>query len=298
MAVVSQCQIGGFVMSTYRPERLEFNKPTCKGVVVFGHGLAQHGEAFLGPPSYSDALRALADQGYLVLAYSLPGHGSAPGQRGHFTRPQFLAAVEGCVTEARRRNETMSPIYFVGWSLSGQLMLKEFDTLAHHFDALCLHFAAPQEAIFKAVARGGTARWGRLVAGSISWLGGLPLIGRLGLPIALVFKYKRVLTPEDIEALKGNKRAVKTLTLATWRYIMSPLPSRLNPYSGRIVLLVPEHDALPWDALEATRQMLPAAAEPRTLLLRGGGHSMIRDQWATWAQALGEQLARFKADKR
>jgi alpha-beta hydrolase superfamily lysophospholipase len=89
----------------------------AKGVVVLVHGLAEHSGRYTHVGEYLAAL------GWVVHAFDYRGHGKSPGRRVHVDRFEDFLDDTAVVVEAARRRHPGLPIFLVGHSLGGLIVL-------------------------------------------------------------------------------------------------------------------------------------------------------------------------------
>ena len=100
-------------MASPAPAHLRLvSAPRPRGRVVWVHGFAEHGGR------YGHVQDALAQAGYGSLAFDLPGHGHAPGERGHIERfDDYLAALDPMIERAADLGP--GPLALMGHSFGG-----------------------------------------------------------------------------------------------------------------------------------------------------------------------------------
>lgn len=100
-----------------------------KGVAVVYHGFGAHSQY----PTVRYASNLMANNGFLVYALDLPGHGMSPGARGYLTGVSDL--IEGGVALAKHANSDASnsrgdlPLFLLGSSMGGAIALKVAENL-------------------------------------------------------------------------------------------------------------------------------------------------------------------------
>jgi len=88
------------------------------GAVVLLHGLTD------SPYSLRHLAQRYRDEGYVVVAVRLPGHGTVPSGLAAVEWEQWTAATRLAVREARRRAGPSTPLHVVGFSNGGALAMK------------------------------------------------------------------------------------------------------------------------------------------------------------------------------
>ncbi|HSI39865.1 MAG TPA: alpha/beta hydrolase [Xanthobacteraceae bacterium] len=89
-----------------------------KGAVVLLHGLTD------SPYSLRHVARRYVDDGFVVVAIRLPGHGTVPAGLTAVSWEDWMAATRLAVREARIRAGAGKPLHVVGFSNGGALALK------------------------------------------------------------------------------------------------------------------------------------------------------------------------------
>jgi alpha-beta hydrolase superfamily lysophospholipase len=98
--------------------------PRARGLVIITHGLGEHSEC------YHPLARALSDDGWMVWAWDLRGHGRSEGKRGYARHvDDFVADLKGLHTLAREQHPDLDPVLF-GHSLGGLITLRALQTYA------------------------------------------------------------------------------------------------------------------------------------------------------------------------
>lgn len=87
------------------------------GAAVFLHGLTD------SPYSSRHIAQRYRDQGYVVVAIRIPGHGTVPGGLTGVGWEDWLAAARLAVREARRLGGPAVPLHVIGYSNGGALAL-------------------------------------------------------------------------------------------------------------------------------------------------------------------------------
>lgn len=108
---------GGFSTDWNRSYVLEpMGSP--KGAVVLLHGLTD------SPYSLRHIARLYVQQGFVVVAIRLPGHGTVPAGLTNVRWEDWMAATRLAVREAKRRVSAAAPLHIVGFSNGGALAVK------------------------------------------------------------------------------------------------------------------------------------------------------------------------------
>ncbi|MFD1956429.1 alpha/beta hydrolase [Paenibacillus thailandensis] len=87
-----------------------------KGLVCLLHGMGEHGER------YSHLAKALAEDGFAVIAPDQRGHGRTPGKRGHIPPYAAMDDAETVLREAMDRHPFV-PAFLYGHSMGGNIAL-------------------------------------------------------------------------------------------------------------------------------------------------------------------------------
>lgn len=90
---------------------------SLKGVVVLVHGLGEHSGR------YRSVVRGLTSAGYAVFAFDNQGHGKSEGQRGHINRWQDYRNNTQIFLRLVRQQEPTAPLFLMGHSLGGLIVL-------------------------------------------------------------------------------------------------------------------------------------------------------------------------------
>ncbi len=107
------CAADGERLAVYRWEP----PGDAKAVLALIHGLGEHGGR------YEHLARFLNDQGFLVLALDLRGHGRSPGARGNIPGYDVILTDIGLfVSDTARLNQNL-PIFLYGHSMGGGMVL-------------------------------------------------------------------------------------------------------------------------------------------------------------------------------
>lgn len=94
---------------------LHWRAPTPRGRVLIVHGYGEHARR------HDEIATALAAAGFSTWAGNLPGHGNAPGKRGHIRRwEDYLDAVESWWSELPA---SPPPFFLLGHSVGGLIAL-------------------------------------------------------------------------------------------------------------------------------------------------------------------------------
>lgn len=90
-----------------------------RGTVLVVHGLGEHSGR------YEDLARSLCAKGFGVHALDVRGHGRSEGSRGHVRRfEQLIQDLDRLRRVVRGRGRTPRPLFLVGHSLGGLLVLR------------------------------------------------------------------------------------------------------------------------------------------------------------------------------
>lgn len=84
-----------------------------KGWVVVVHGLGEH----IG--RYEKLIDGLAERGYAVLGFDLPGHGRSPGKRGHTSIEEVISVINDLT-----RENNIEKFHIFGHSLGGLISIR------------------------------------------------------------------------------------------------------------------------------------------------------------------------------
>ncbi|MGB3293230.1 MAG: lysophospholipase [Phormidesmis sp.] len=108
---------------------------TVKGVLVLVHGLGEHSGR------YCAVVEALTAAGYAVFAFDNQGHGRSEGQRGHINSWQDYRGNAQAFLQRVRQQEPTAPLFLMGHSLGGLIVLDYVLRCAHApaFKALNVH---------------------------------------------------------------------------------------------------------------------------------------------------------------
>ncbi len=88
-----------------------------KPVLLFVHGLGEHSGRYLNPVNF------FSQRGYTIYAYDHRGHGRSSGHRAYAERfARFVGDLERVITFVKRQ-EGNKPIFLVGHSFGGQVVL-------------------------------------------------------------------------------------------------------------------------------------------------------------------------------
>lgn len=116
-----------------------------RGIFVITHGLAEHSEC------YHPLAKVLADDGWLVYAWDMRGHGRSEGKRGYVRHLDDYVADLGrlhALVSARHPNQNL---LFFGHSMGGLVTLRFLETNPVEFAALCL--SSPEMGLSMAVPK-------------------------------------------------------------------------------------------------------------------------------------------------
>ena len=97
------------------------------GVLVSVHGIGDHSGLYPMIPGY------LVPRGWAVHMFDLRGNGRSPGRRGYIRRWSDLRGDLGCFLDIVRREESGRPLFLLGNSLGGLIVL---DYALHHPEGL------------------------------------------------------------------------------------------------------------------------------------------------------------------
>ncbi|MBX3021718.1 MAG: lysophospholipase [Bdellovibrionales bacterium] len=110
---------------TWTPENV-------RGTFILTHGLAEHSEC------YHPLAKALADDGWLVYAWDMRGHGRSEGKRGYVrSLSQFIDDLEVFHKLVRTKHPQLNTVFF-GHSLGGLITTRYLETRRPEYSALCL----------------------------------------------------------------------------------------------------------------------------------------------------------------
>ena len=110
---------------TWTPEKI-------RGVLLLTHGLAEHSEC------YHNLARTLSDDGWLVYAWDMRGHGRSEGKRGYVANISNFVDDLGNfhkLVAAKHPNENL---VFFGHSLGGLVTMRFLETRKVDYAALAL----------------------------------------------------------------------------------------------------------------------------------------------------------------
>lgn len=99
------------------PGRLWFDREPPRAVIIVVHGLGDHSGRY--EPFATHAVAA----NVAVLAFDLPGHGLAPGRRGHVERYSDLIADIHAVRASVAKRFPAVPQFLLGHSMGGNLAI-------------------------------------------------------------------------------------------------------------------------------------------------------------------------------
>lgn len=88
-----------------------------KGVLALVHGLGEHSGR------YCEVVKGLTAAGYAVFGFDNQGHGKSEGQRGHITRWQDYRNNTATFLQLVRQQEPTAPLFLMGHSLGGLMVL-------------------------------------------------------------------------------------------------------------------------------------------------------------------------------
>ena len=96
-----------------------------KGILVVIHGLGEHSGR------YCAVVEAVTAAGYAVFAFDNQGHGRSEGQRGHINRWQDYRDNAQAFLQMVRQQEPAAPLFLMGHSLGGLIVLDYVLRCAH-----------------------------------------------------------------------------------------------------------------------------------------------------------------------
>ena len=97
---------------TWRPEE------GTRAVLVVVHGFGEHSGR------YTNVVDSLVPGGFAVYSFDLRGHGRSPGQRGHINAWAEYREDLRAFLQWVRSHEPKSPIFLMGYSLGGLIVLE------------------------------------------------------------------------------------------------------------------------------------------------------------------------------
>ena len=108
---------------------------SVRGVLIITHGLAEHSEC------YHPLAKSLCDDGWMVYAWDMRGHGRSEGKRGYSAgiKP-FINDLELFVRKVRSRHKDQNLLLF-GHSLGGMVTLRLMESAK--IDCAALVLSAP-----------------------------------------------------------------------------------------------------------------------------------------------------------
>lgn len=123
-----------FYQSWYPAAPEATSKTTAvQGVLVLVHGLGEHSGR------YCAVIQALTAAGYAVFAFDNQGHGKSEGQRGHIDSWQNYRDNTGAFLQLVRQQEPTAPLFLMGHSLGGLIVLDWVLQKAHAADFQALN---------------------------------------------------------------------------------------------------------------------------------------------------------------
>jgi acylglycerol lipase len=214
--------------------------------------------------------QALADAGFLVLAFDQRGYGRSAGEPGRTSVERAVEDIVAAAGELREAAGPHAPLGIVGHSLGGAYALAALartdlfaaGVVAHPVDRLFDELSPLEKAGYHAIGR--VAEW-RLRRGRP--------------PGTIPYKNSYESLFEDPAAAQraradgfllgrvslGNYRAALTMSASTWaKGVRQPVLVIASPIDKAVR---PAH----------TRKVYDALAGPKELLLHKGGHSCFRD---------------------
>lgn len=135
-----------------------------RGVLALIHGLGEHSGR------YCNVVKALTSAGYAVFAFDNQGHGRSEGQRGHIDHWQDYRSNTQAFLQLVRRQEPTAPLFLMGHSLGGLIVLDYVlrDAQTSQFQALNVQgivVSAPPIQPFNSTASSARIALARLLSG-------------------------------------------------------------------------------------------------------------------------------------
>jgi len=109
------------------PGRIYKPEGDIKKLMLLTHGLGDHFDRYAG---WSERF---AKEGVAVIGVDLPGHGKAPGKRGHIRNYHVYNDVIDCLAEKASKEFGNQPMGIYGHSLGGNIVLNYLLTNAFGF---------------------------------------------------------------------------------------------------------------------------------------------------------------------
>lgn len=103
-----------------------------RGVMILTHGLAEHSEC------YHPLAKALCDDGWLVYAWDLRGHGRSEGKRGFVRHLSYYVDDLECFYQLIRKKHPDVNLAFFGHSMGGLVTLRYLQSKKPNYSALAL----------------------------------------------------------------------------------------------------------------------------------------------------------------
>lgn len=110
-----------------------YHTAAVRGVLVLVHGLGEHSGR------YCSVIQALTAAGYAVFAFDNQGHGKSEGQRGHIDSWQNYRDNTAAFLQLVRQQEPTAPLFLMGHSLGGLIVLDWVLQKAHAADFQALN---------------------------------------------------------------------------------------------------------------------------------------------------------------
>jgi len=112
-----------------------WTRPGSDLPLVIVHGGGEHSGR------YAETAQRLAQEGYAVYAFDLPGHGRSPGQRGHIQRfEDYLESVRTFIDQVVGGRHPQKPV-LIGHSLGG--LITTFYAVKHPETIQCAVLSSP-----------------------------------------------------------------------------------------------------------------------------------------------------------
>jgi len=128
----------------------------ARALLVNVHGIGDHSGLYPALPDY------FVPRGWAVHSFDLRGNGRSPGPRGHIRRWSELRGDLGCFLTTVRRDDADRPLFLLGNSLGGLVVL---DYALHHAAGL-----SGVIAVAPPLGRFGTPGWLLSLGRALSWV--------------------------------------------------------------------------------------------------------------------------------